>query len=267
MPEPAVLIDRSDHILTVTLNRPEKRNAVNAEVMCRLTDAWKELDSDDDLRCAILTGKGDVFCAGMDLSVIPKLRSGVADDEWMQRVMDDPSVIYHCWLKTYRTTKPVIAAVEGWALAGGTEILQGTDIRVAAESAQFGVTEVQRGLFPMAGSTVRLPRQIPYTVAVEMLLTGDSISAQRALSLGLIGRVVPDGQALAEARKIGLRIAQNGPLAVKGILKTIRETATLTEEEAFVLEQKNGIAVFSSEDAKEGPRAFLEKRDPKFPGR
>jgi len=190
---PALLAEKDGHILTVTLNRPEKKNAVNAEVLCGLSDAWHRLDADDELRVAILTGTGPVFCAGMDLSVIPKLRAGRADDEYEKRLLTEGSVIFDGWLKTYRPKKPVIAAVEGFALAGGTEILQGTDIRVAGESAQFGVTEVQRGLFPMAGSTVRLPRQIPYTVAIEMLVTGEPIGARRAAELGLVGRVVPDG--------------------------------------------------------------------------
>jgi len=264
---PALLAEQDGHVLTVTINRPEKKNAVNAEVLCGLSDAWHRLDREDDLRVAILTGAGSDFCAGMDLSVIPKLRAGKADDEYERRLLSDGAVIFDGWLKTHRPTKPVIAAVEGFALAGGTEILQGTDIRVAAESARFGVTEVQRSLFPMAGSCVRLPRQMPYTVAVEMLLTGEPITARRAAELGLVGRVVPDGHALPEARKLADRIASNGPLAVRAILATIRETATLPENEAFAKEMAHGMKVMSSEDAAEGPRAFLEKRQPVYQGR
>ena len=181
--------------------------------------------------------------------------------------MKEPALIYGAWLKTYRPTKPVILAAEGFARAGGTEILQGTDIRVAGESAMFGVTEVQRGLFPMAGSAVRLRRQIPYAIAAEMLLAGEDLPARRAHELGLVNHVVPDGQALAKAREIAARIAANGPLAVRGILATLRATETLSEEEAFAIEQRHGMLVMSSQDAAEGPRAFLEKRPPSFKGK
>ncbi|HEY8155725.1 MAG TPA: crotonase/enoyl-CoA hydratase family protein [Myxococcota bacterium] len=267
MPSPAVIVEREGAVLTVTLNRPEKKNAVNCEVMCRLYDAWLELDRDEQLRVAILTGRGDTFCAGMDLGEIVKLRSGVSDNEWIERVRKEPQVIYGAWLKTYRPTKPVILAAEGFARAGGTEILQGTDIRVAGESAKFGVTEVQRGLFPMAGSSVRLRRQIPYAIAAEMLLAGEDLPARRAYELGLVNHVVPDGQALAKAREIAQRIAENGPLAVKGILAVLRATETLPEEKAFEIEQQQGMHVMMSADAAEGPRAFLEKRKPVFQGR
>jgi enoyl-CoA hydratase len=269
MPARALLADKDGHVLTVTINRPDKRNAVNAEVLCGLSDAWRRLDAEDELRVCILTGAGRDFCAGMDLSVINKLSSGAPpENEFEERLKKEPNIIFDGWLKTYRPTKPVIAAVEGFALAGGTEILQGTDIRVAGESAVFGVTEVQRALFPMAGSTVRLPRQIPYTIALEMLLTGNDYTAQQCRDFGLIGHVVPDGQALAKAREIAERIAANGPLAVRAILRSIRECFGLTEKDAF--EQKEmaiGIPIFSSKDAREGPKAFLEKRKPVFEGR
>ena len=263
---PAVLVDKTDGVMTVTLNRPEKKNAVNCEVMCLLYDAWKEVDANDEIRCAILTGNGDTFCAGMDLSEIPKLRSGKPDNEWMERALKEPELIMGAWLKTYRPAKPILLAAEGFARAGGTEILQGTDIRVAGESAVFGVTEVQRGLFPMAGSTVRLRRQLSYAVAAEMLLVGDDLPARRALELGLINHVVPDGQALNKAREIAARIAENGPLAVRGILATLRETENLSEAEAFAIEMQHGMKVMMSKDASEGPRAFLEKRKPVFRG-
>ncbi len=267
MSEPAVIVESEGPILVVTLNRPEKKNCVNSEVMCRLYDAWVRLDREDDLRVAILTGRGDTFCAGMDLSEIPKLMSGKAETPWMERVMKEGEVIYGCWLKTYRPTKPVILAAEGFARAGGTEILQGTDIRVAGESACFGVTEVQRGLFPMAGSAVRLRRQVGYAIAAEMLLAGEDLPARRAYDLGLINHVVADGQALAKAKEIAQRIADNGPLAVKAILATLRETEVLDEPAAFAIEQKYGMQVMMSKDAVEGPRAFLEKRTPNFQGR
>ncbi|MBW2420808.1 MAG: crotonase/enoyl-CoA hydratase family protein [Deltaproteobacteria bacterium] len=266
MSEPAVLVEKDGAILTVTLNRPEKKNAVNCEAMCRLYDAWLQLDADDDLRVAILTGKGDTFCAGMDLSEITKLTAGELENDWMKRAVGEPALIMGAWLKTYRPKKPVILAAEGFARAGGTEILQGTDIRVAGESAKFGVTEVQRGLFPMAGSVVRLRRQIPYAIAAEILLVGEDFTAARALELGLINHVVPDGQAVAKAREIALRIAENGPLAVTAILATLRETDMLPEEQAFVIETGYGMPVLTSKDAIEGPRAFLEKRKPVFKG-
>jgi enoyl-CoA hydratase len=265
--QPAVIVEQEGPILIVTLNRPEKKNAVNSELMCRLYDAWVRLDQDEELLVAILTGRGDTFCAGMDLAEIGKLRSGVTDNEWLERVRKEPHVIYGAWLKTYRPTKPVILAVEGFARAGGTEILQGTDIRVAGESAKFGVTEVQRGLFPMAGSAVRLRRQIPYAIAAEMLLAGDDLPARRAYDLGLVNHVVPDGQALAKAKQIAARIAANGPLAVKALVATLRATEMLPEDKAFEIEQQHGMKVMMSQDAAEGPRAFLEKRKPVFTGR
>src|SRR5262249_9543041 len=195
------------------------------------------------------TGRGDTSGGGRAFGESAKFRPGVSAKEWIERARGEPHVIYGAWLKTYRPAKPVILAAEGFARAGGTEILQGTDIRVAGESAKFGVTEVQRGLFPMAGSTVRLRRQIPYAIAAERLLAGEDLPARRAHELGLVNHVVPDGQALARAREIAARIAENGPLAVKAILATLRETETLAEPAAFDIEQRHGMAVMTSQDA------------------
>jgi enoyl-CoA hydratase len=170
-------------------------------------------------------------------------------------------------LKGRRLTKPLIAAVEGPAIAGGTEILQATDIRVAGESARFGVSEPRWGLYPLGGSAVRLPRQIPYTLAADLLLTGRHIRAAEALRIGLIGHVVPDGEALSKAMELAEAIAANGPVAVRAILRTIRETEGMHENEAFTLDAEIGMQVFASEDAKEGPKAFAEKRPPRFQDR
>ena len=177
---------------------------------------------------------------------------------------EDPDVVWKGLLRLYRPSKPFIAAVEGVAIAGGTEILQATDIRVAGESARFGVSEARWSLYPMGGSAVRLRRQIPYTHAAEILLTGKHITAAEAARIGLIGHVVPDGTALAKAKEIAAVIAENGPLAVEAILRTLHETDGMTEPEALAHEWDYGRGVFDTEDSKEGPRAFAEKRKPVF---
>jgi enoyl-CoA hydratase len=260
--EPHALIERRDHVLIVTMNRPAARNALSGPMLELMRQAWDTVDADPDIRACVLTGAGGAFCAGADLKAMTRSHPG---DQFRGGGMD-LSVIEPL-LKGRRLTKPLIAAVEGPAIAGGTEILQACDIRVAGESARFGVSEARWGLFPLGGSAVRLVRQIPYTVAADLLLTGRHITAAEALSIGLIGHVVPDGQALDRALEIAAAIAANGPIAVRAILQVIRDTEGMPENEAFALEAKAGMAVFASEDAKEGPRAFAEKRRPQFKDR
>jgi len=260
--EPHALIERRDHVLIVTMNRPAARNALSGPMLALMREAWDTVDADPDIRACVLTGAGGAFCAGADLKAMTTSHPG---DQFRGRDMD-LSVIEPL-LKGRRLTKPLIAAVEGPAIAGGTEILQACDIRVAGQSARFGVSEARWGLFPLGGSAVRLVRQIPYTVAADLLLTGRHITAAEALSIGLIGHVVPDGQALDRALEIAAAIAANGPIAVRAILQVIRDTEGMPENEAFALEARAGMAVFASEDAKEGPRAFAGKRRPEFKDR
>jgi len=260
--EPHALIELRGHVLIVTMNRPQARNALSGPMMALLQQAWDRVDNDPEIRACILTGAGGAFCAGADLKAMTASHPG---DSFRSGAFD-PSVIEPL-LKGRRLAKPLIAAVEGPAIAGGTEILQATDIRVAGRSARFGISEARWGLFPLGGSAVRLVRQIPYTVAADLLLTGRHITADEAKAIGLIGHVVADGEALAKALEIADMIAANGPLAVQAILRTIRESEGMAENDAFALESKIGMAVFSTEDAKEGPRAFAAKRKPEFRGR
>jgi enoyl-CoA hydratase len=252
------------HVLVVTMNRPEAKNALSPEMLVGMADAWDRVDSDPQVRCAVLTGAGGVFCAGADLKA---MNNAQADSDASRRFREDSGLAWKALLRHHRVTKPLIAAVEGYAVAGGTEILQATDIRIAGESAVFGVVEVTRGLFPLGGSTVRLRRQIPYAKAMELLLTGDTISAAEAERIGLVGRVVPDGTALEAALAVGERIARNGPLAVAAVKRSVQATEGLPEEEALKIELEIGLPIFGTADAKEGTRAFKEKREPRYEGR
>lgn len=260
---PELIVEKDGPTLVVTMNRPERMNALSPEMIARMADAWVEASEDPAIRCIVLTGAGGNFCSGADLRAMAG-DSGGAENAHAARVKADPSLHFKALLRSYRPTKPIVAAVEGVAIAGGTEILQGTDIRVAAESARFGVSEVRWGLYPMAGSAVRLRRQVPYTLAAEILLTGKHISAHEALAIGLVGHVVPDGQALARAREIAATVAENGPLAVEAVLKTLHETDGMTEAEALAFDMRVGLPIFATRDAKEGPRAFKEKRKANF---
>jgi enoyl-CoA hydratase len=259
--EPHCLVELVGHTLVVTMNRPEVRNALSGEMLAIMEQAWDRVNSDPEVRVCILTGAGGAFCAGADLKSMDKR----PPSESVESGAYDPSVIKGL-LKGFRLTKPLIAAVEGPAIAGGTEILQGTDIRVAGKSAKFGVSEARWSLYPMGGSAVRLPRQIPYTVAAELLLTGRHVKAPEAKEIGLIGHVVPDGEALAKAHELADLIAANGPVAVQAILQTMRDSEGKHEDDCWADDARVGAAVFASEDAKEGPRAFMEKRKPEFKG-
>ncbi len=258
--QPHALVEQRGQILIVTMNRPRVRNALSPEMLAIMRDAWDRADDDPEIRACVLTGAGGAFCAGADLRAMTQSHPG---DRFNGADLSRIDAL----LKGRRLTKPLIAAVEGPAVAGGTEILQATDLRVAGASARFAVSEACWGLFPLGGSAVRLVRQIPYAVAAEMLLTGRQLGATEARDVGLIGHVVPDGQALDKALELAGMIAANGPLAVQAILRTMRETEGLAENEAFALEAPIGTAVFRTTDAKEGPRAFVEKRTPQFHGR
>ncbi|HVV35786.1 MAG TPA: crotonase/enoyl-CoA hydratase family protein [Acidimicrobiales bacterium] len=266
MSEPHLLVERDGHVVTVTMNRPERKNAFSTEMLVRAYDAWKMIDEDPDVRVAILTGAGGDFCSGADLKEMAGGYGNNDTNEWRERMAADSDLHWKALLRHFRPMKPIIAAVEGYAVAGGTEILQATDIRIAGESAVFGVTEVRRGLFPLGGSTIRLRRQIPYTVAAEILLTGRHVPAPEAKAIGLIGEVVADGQALDRAREVAEMIAANGPLAVQAVLRSLRETEGMTEAEGLARELELGWPVFATNDAKEGPTAFAEKRTPNFTG-
>lgn len=260
---PHLLVEREGHVVTVTMNRPEARNAMDLEMFARLADAWTSIDENPEIRVAILTGAGGHFSSGSDLKVM----AGKAQaPEWADRFKEDPDLHWKALLRHYRLKKPLVAAVEGTCLAGGTEILQATDIRIAGEESKFGISESRWGLFPLGGSTVRLRRQIPYCQAMDILLTGRRLTPDEARDIGLINRVVPRGEALAEAKKVAATIAENGPLAVQAIKRSVLETEGLAEKEALAKELEIGWPILGTADAKEGPRAFAEKRKPEFKG-
>jgi enoyl-CoA hydratase len=267
--EPALLIERDDHIVTLTLNRPEKRNAFNAEMLCRLWDAYQMIDGDDGVRAVIMTGADGNFSAGADLDrlVSALMKGEEPETEFEARVVEDYSILMKGFLKDHKLTKPLIGAVEGYCYAGGMEVLMSMDVRVAGENAQIALSEVKRGLFPMGGTTVRLPRQIAWTHAMEMMLVGEPVSGTRAAEMGLVGHAVQDGTALDRAQELAEKIVANGPLAAQGIKESAVHADGLAEAEAFIREFEIGMTVMSSEDAREGPKAFLQKRPAEFKGR
>ena len=250
-----VLMDVTDGILTVTLNRPKARNAANKALAEGVAAAMDTLDNDDSIRVAILTGAGGTFCSGMDLKAFV--------------TGETPNVEGRGFAGLTEATprKPLIAAVEGYALAGGLELAISCDLIVAADDAKFGIPEVKRSLAAAAGGLIKLPRQIPKRLAMELALTGDFISAQRAYEIGLINEVVPSGTALDAAKALAARIVANGPLAVAISKQVILQSEDWSAGEMWQKQQELTMPVFTSEDAIEGSVAFAEKRAPNWKGK
>ena len=250
-----VLVEYEEGLVIITINRPEAKNAVNRAVSYGVCAAVDELDRRDDLRVGILTGAGGTFCSGMDLKAF--LRGEVTRVEGrgiLGIAMTPPK-------------KPLIAAVEGYALAGGFEAMLACDLTVAARDAKFGIPEVKRGLAAAAGGLLRLPRVIPQRIAMELALTGDMISAERAAQFGLINILTEPGQALAEAKKLAARIIANAPLSVAASKRVISEQRDWPSAEMFARQQEITAPILASEDAREGAAAFAQKRKPDWKGR
>ncbi|MEM0954251.1 MAG: crotonase/enoyl-CoA hydratase family protein [Pseudomonadota bacterium] len=250
-----VLTQAEDGILVITLNRPEAKNAANKALAEGVAQAMDELDGNDELRVAILTGAGGTFCSGMDLKAFVTGETPHIPGRGFAGLTEKGP------------RKPLIAAVEGYALAGGLELAISCDMIVAADNAMFGIPETKRGLAAAAGGLVKLPRQIPSRVAMELALTGDFISAQRAYELGLINQVVDAGTALDGAKALATKIAANGPLAVAASKQVILEQADWSQDTMFKNQGDIVNPVFVSEDAIEGATAFAEKRAPNWKGK
>ena len=247
-----VELERRDHIAVVTLNRPEARNAISPEVSQAMAAALDEIESDADLRAVVVTGRGEVFSAGADLKVVA---AGNAND--IARGKGGFAGIV-----TRDFPKPIIAAVNGPALAGGFEIVLSCDLVVASETARFGIPEVKRGLMAAAGGLIRLPKRVPLAIALELAMTGDPIGADRALQLGLVNRVVAPERVVDEAIELANRIGENSPIAVRNSRRLVREAAELSEAEGWTRTLELMMPVFESGDAVEGATAFAEKRPP-----
>lgn len=251
--QPAVLTEQRGRILIITINRPEAKNAVNAAVSNGLAAAVDKLDDDPGLSVAIVTGAGGSFCAGMDLKAFARGENVVAEGRGLGFTERPP-------------LKPVIAAVEGYALAGGTELALATDLIVAAKNSAFGIPEVKRGLVAGGGGLLRLPQRIPYQIAMELALTGENLPAERAHELGLVNVLAEPGHALEAAIELAERITANGPLAVAATKRIITEARGWNPEEQWKQQAKILMPVFMSKDAKEGAVAFAEKRAPNWTG-
>jgi enoyl-CoA hydratase len=264
---PSLLVERHGSTVLLTMNRPSRRNALSLDMLVRLADAWDAIEADPTVRCAILTGADGHYCVGGDLASGWMAGGRAAEpSEHERRAQEDPSLIGRGLLLLDYLRVPVIAAVNGDCMGGGCEMLQQTDIRIAEEHARFGVPEVRRGLMAGAGSTMRLKRQIPYAVAMEMLLTGRILDAEEALRWGLVTHVVPTGAGVAKALEIADLVAAAAPISVAATKASAIETGWLPETEARPIENAHTQRVTRSDDAKEGMRAFVEKRPPVWSG-
>jgi enoyl-CoA hydratase len=265
----AVLFEKRGHQAWITINRPEHKNLLNGDVFVQLTDVWTEVRTDDDIRVVVVTAAGEEdFCCGGDLGEVIPLWTGAKQpaNEIEQRLLDDPMMVDKVMLKDQPLYKPVIAAVNGRALGGGCELLQATDIRIAAGHATFSLPEPRSGVVPGAGSMVRLARQLPWAHAMKILLGGEPIGASEALAMGLVSEVVPMEQLRERAQAVADNVCRQAPLALQAIKRTALETHTLPWEDAFRFEMEQAGMVMMSRDAREGPRAFKEKRVPEFKG-
>ncbi len=265
----ALIYEKKNHIAYLTFNRPEAKNAMDPETIMDLLQAWKDYEEDKDMRCAILSGTGDVFCSGADLGKLIPLFTGAkkAETEADKLCQGDPLIVGKAILRDHFMPKPVVAAINGHAIAGGMEALYATDIRIAHEGVKFGVQEVKWAIFPAGGSSVRLPQQMPHARAMELLLTGELMDAEEALRLGFINRVVPKDKVMEEAERFATIITKNGPLAVEAIKRSAIENIGKPSPEALQREMELALPVFMSKDAQEGPKAFKQKREPKYEGK
>lgn len=270
MADDVILYSAEGGIAQVTLNRPEKMNALNPEMIIRLARCWDTIEADPSICVAILTGAGErTFCAGADLGRLTPLltRARPAEDEWDEALLAEPKILNRALLRRVDFTTPVIGAMRGTIVAGGMELALACDLRVVAEDSSLGLIEVKRGLIPAAGGIARLSRQVSWAVAAEMLLVGDRISAAEALRVGLVNRVVPSDQVLATAQQLAKQMAENSPLAMRKAKEAMLGSSGRSIEEAFAVENACIKVILRSEDAKEGSRAFMEKRKPNFSGR
>jgi len=264
-----ILYEQRGAVAWITINRPEARNTLSPAAFVALADTWKEVRDNRDIRVAVLTGAGERdFCCGGDLSGLIPLWTGARKPENAveERLLADPGIGDKMLLKGEALYKPVIGAINGRALGGGCELLQATDVRIASSNAQFGLPEPKVGIVPGGGSMVRLARQLPYAHAMRLLMTGEPIDAQTALAWGLISEVVAPHELVARAESLAARIAANAPLALAAIKRTVLETHTDGWNDAFTREAQESAKVMMTRDAREGPRAFREKREPEFRG-